>query len=223
MLQAKKEPVLKRWFDFSLALFGILVSLPVCFLITLAIYLEDRGPIFYLKKSIGKGGRIFYVIKFRSMIPYADRKIHLSFFEEDSRLTKVGKILRPMAMDELPQLINILKGEMSFVGPRAYAIERYGISRETADIKEQIILPEKVEFFKRTSVTPGLTGAEQVAMVNLYKHFIDDPTGKTVLDHDLFYIENQNFYLDLKLIFLSFLITFKRKWEIAGRKHWVNC
>src|SRR4030043_1391570 len=112
--------MLKRLFDIFLSSIGILGSSPLWILFSLAIKLEDKGPVFYKQQRMGKDGRIFNALKFRSMIPDAEKHTGAVWAtENDPRVTKVGRILRATAMDELPQLLNIFKGDMSFVGPRA--------------------------------------------------------------------------------------------------------
>src|SRR4030043_1105599 len=112
--------MLKRLFDIFLSSIGILGSSPLWILFSLAIKLEDKGPVFYKQQRMGKNGRIFNALKFRSMIPDAEKHTGAVWAtENDPRVTKVGRILRATAMDELPQLWNIFKGDMSFVGPRA--------------------------------------------------------------------------------------------------------
>ena len=196
-----KEPFLKRPFDFTLSLIGIIISFPLWILIGLLIWLEDRGPIFYSQYRVGKDGKIFKTIKFRSMIKDAEKQTGAVWAKEDDpRITKIGRILRATAMDELPQLLSILKGDMSFVGPRP---ER----------------PELVTQFNggipnynfRHVVKPGLTGIAQI-----YGKYDTPPQHK--LKYDLLYIKKQNFWLDLKLIFLSFLITFQGKWQSRKKK-----
>jgi lipopolysaccharide/colanic/teichoic acid biosynthesis glycosyltransferase len=115
-----REPLLKRPLDWTLALAMLTVSLPVWLLIALAIKLEDRGPIFFRQKRWGRGGQHFTALKFRTMSPNADTFRQAT--HNDSRVTRVGKLLRAMGLDELPQIINILRGDMSFVGPRALAV-----------------------------------------------------------------------------------------------------
>ncbi len=111
---------MKRLFDIFLSSIGLIGSAPLWIVFALAIKLEDRGPVFYRKERVGKNGRIFKALKFRSMIPDAEKHTGAVWASEnDPRVTKVGRILRATAMDELPQLLNILKGDMSFVGPRA--------------------------------------------------------------------------------------------------------
>ncbi|MFN3477260.1 MAG: sugar transferase, partial [Candidatus Methylomirabilales bacterium] len=114
------EPTSKRVFDLLLSAVGFLLSSPLWLLVALAIKLEDGGPVFYAQERVGKDGRPFRSWKFRSMVPDADVRFGpLQAAENDHRVTRVGRLLRATALDELPQLWNILKGDMSFVGPRA--------------------------------------------------------------------------------------------------------
>jgi lipopolysaccharide/colanic/teichoic acid biosynthesis glycosyltransferase len=200
--------MVKRIFDIVLSLFGTIVSSPLWLLISLAVLFEDGQPIFYFQERIGKGGRTFKALKFRSMIKDAEVGIGpVQAKENDSRITQVGRILRGTAMDELPQLINILKGDMSFVGPRALRpteLEVWG-NPEAARIEE---IPE---YRERQAVTPGLTGLAQVYLPT-------DAPRPEKFRHDLLYIEKQSFWFDLKLILLSFWITFRGKWESRGKK-----
>jgi lipopolysaccharide/colanic/teichoic acid biosynthesis glycosyltransferase len=191
----------KRLFDICLSSVGIIGSAPLWFVCSLAIKLEDRGPVFYRQERVGKQGRPFWTIKFRSMIPDAEKDSGAVWAKEnDPRVTKVGRILRATAMDELPQLWNIFKGDMSFVGPRA----------ERPELVEQFAQKIK-NYHSRFVVTPGLTGLAQV-----YGSYDTPPRKK--LRYDLLYIKKQSLLLDLKLILLSFLITFKGKWESREKK-----
>jgi len=185
----------KRMFDFCFALIGLHVSLPLWPIFSLIIWLNDGMPIFYMQERVGRDGRIFKSIKFRSMIKKAeDRTGPVWSKEEDSRIIKVGRVLRATAMDELPQLWNILKGDMSFVGPRSerpFFVEKF--------------LKEIPGYEKRFSVRSGLTGIAQV-----YGRYDTPPQKK--LEYDLEYIRRMNIFLDLKLILLSFIITFSAGW-----------
>ncbi len=193
--------MLKRAFDIVLSSFGLILSSPLWLIISLAIILEDGFPVFYSQKRVGKNGKIFKVLKFRSMIKDAEKYTGAVWASEnDPRVTKVGRILRATAMDELPQLLNILKGDMSFVGPRP----------ERPELVEKFV-KEFPDFKKRFAVKPGLTGLAQV-----YGQYDTPPQHK--LKYDLLYIKKQSFWLDLKLIFLSFYITLKGKWEHRGKK-----
>lgn len=187
----------KRFLDIFLSSLGLILSWPLWVLIALIIYLEDDAPIFYVQPRPGKYGKIFKAIKFRSMIKNSGVELTR---EDDLRITKIGFFLRKTAMDELPQMLNILKGEMSFVGPRA----------TPAHIAEEIV--KKMPSYKlRYSVKPGLTGIAQV-----FGSYDSSPQEK--LRYDLWYIKNYNFFLDIYLIFLSFLVTFVGKWETRREK-----
>lgn len=194
---------MKRIFDFSLALIGLFMSLPLWFIFTLAIWFEDRGPIFYFQDRVGKGGRIFKGMKFRSMMPDAEKNLGpVQAKKNDPRDTRIGRILRKTAMDELPQFINILKGEMSFVGPRALR----PLEIESTDVSKVRNIFEIPGFQKRSSIKPGLTGAAQVfASRNLPR--------EEKFKYDLWYVENMSFWLDIKLIAKSILTTLKARWD----------
>jgi len=200
--------MLKRLFDIALSSLGLIGSLPLWILFSLAIMIEDGFPIFYYQDRVGKNGRIFRVIKFRSMIKDAEAVTGpVQATEDDPRVTKVGRILRATAMDELPQLINILKGDMSFVGPRALRPmekEVHGNSNAT-DIED---VPG---YRDRLTVRPGLTGMAQV-------YLSTDSLRKDKFQYDLLYVQTRSFPLDLKLILLSFWITFRGKWESRQSK-----
>lgn len=203
-----KANFLKRPFDIFLSFSGILLSSPLWFLIAVLIWMEDRGAVFYLQERIGKKNRIFKAYKFRSMIMDAEKdNVPIQATENDPRVTRVGKILRKTAMDELPQLINIFKGDMSFVGPRALRPEEKEVNGE----EEVIPLKELPGYEKRHTGRPGLTGLAQV-------YLPADAPRKEKFQYDLLYLEKQSFWLDLKLIVFSFWITFRAKWESSEDK-----
>ena len=193
--------IAKRMFDIILSSLGILLSLPLWLLIALAVKLNDRGPIFYSHYRVGKRGKIFKAYKFRSMIKDAEREKGAVWAKEnDPRVTLIGQILRATAFDEFPQLINIFWGDMSFVGPRPERpklVERFRLEIKNYDFRHR--------------VKPGLTGIAQV-----FGKYDTQPKHK--LKYDLLYIQNQNFWLDLKLIMLSFWITAKGKWQSREKK-----
>ncbi len=193
---------MKRVFDFLLALAGLLVSLPLWFIFGLAVWLGDRGEIFYFQERVGKDGKIFKSVKFRSMVSKAEETSGpIQSGEHDRRVTKIGKLLRATAMDELPQLWNILKGQMSFVGPRALRpFEIDGPDNQPKSIKEF------AGFEQRCRIRPGLTGTAQILAPR-------DISRQEKFKYDIWYIGNQNLWLDVKIIILSFFITFKAKWE----------
>ena len=179
------------------------MSLPLWCILSLAIWLEDRNHIFYLQDRVGIDGMIFKGVKFRSMVFQAEKDIGpVQSCESDRRVTRLGRILRQTAMDELPQLLNILKGQMSFVGPRALRpFEIDGADNQPRDIRD---FPG---FRERCSVRPGLTGIAQILAPR-------DVSRQDKFKYDIWYIHNQNFWLDIKIIIFSFMITFMGKWEL---------
>jgi lipopolysaccharide/colanic/teichoic acid biosynthesis glycosyltransferase len=207
MAKIWKALFLKRPFDIGLSFVGLLLSSPLWAVIPLAIWLEDRGPVFYKQDRVGRNGRIFKALKFRSMRTDAEKDGPQQAVEHDPRVTKVGRILRGTAMDELPQLLNIFKGDMSFVGPRALRPNEKEVHGhpDTRDIRDI------TGYRERHVVRPGLTGLTQVFLPG------DTPRRKK-FRCDLLYIRKRSFWLDLKLIFLSFWITFRGKWESRESK-----
>jgi lipopolysaccharide/colanic/teichoic acid biosynthesis glycosyltransferase len=184
------------------------VSAPLWGLIALAVKLEDGGPVFYGQERSGLNGRSFNVRKFRSMIPDAEARTGaIQATAHDPRVTRVGRLLRATAMDELPQLWNIFVGDMSFTGPRALRpgeIEVVGSGRVE-------LLEDVPGFPVRASVRPGLTGVAQIYAAR-------DITRRHKFKYDLLYVRRQSFWLDVRLIGLSFWITFRGTWEARGRK-----
>ncbi len=182
----------KRMFDFVFALIGILCLWPLILIVAAVIHLYDGGPAFYRQTRLTRGGRKFKIWKFRSMRTDAEKDglVRLSTGENDSRITPIGRIVRKCRLDEIPQLFNILIGDMSFVGPRP---ERPEIAEQYYDS-----LPE---FRLRLQVKAGLTGYAQV-----YGKYNTDPYEK--LEFDLMYINNMSFLTDLKLILATLPILF---------------
>jgi len=203
-----REPFLKRPLDVLLSFVMIGLSLPVSLPIAIAIKIEDRGPIFYRQERWGRGGSRFRAYKFRTMVASSDTDFGIKQAREnDSRITTVGRILRAMGLDELPQLINIFLGDMSFVGPRSLAIGEI-----VQDGKGSVVDYEDVPYFwDRLHVRPGLTG---LATIYIPK----DSTPRQKFRYDLLYIRKQSFWLDVRLIILSFWISFRGKWETRGKK-----
>jgi len=203
-----KEPFLKRPLDIMLSSFMLIVSLPVSVLIALAIKLEDGGLILYRQQRWGRKGSHFKAYKFRTMVGNSDQEfVPKQASENDSRITRVGQFLRSTGLDELPQLLNIFRGEMSFVGPRSLAVGEI-----VRDEKGQVVNYENVVgFWERLSVRPGLTG---LATIYIPK----DAPPRRKFHYDLLYIRKQSFWLDVRLIVLSFWISFRGKWETRGKK-----
>lgn len=202
-----RSPRLKRPLDACLAAAGLLASAPLWLLIAAAVKLEDGGPVFYARERVGRGGRRFLSLKFRSMAPDSDARFGpRQAAPGDARVTWVGAFLRATALDELPQLWNILKGDMSFVGPRALlpAEIELGGNGEPAPLET---IPG---YEARHRVRPGLTGVAQVYAPRSIPR-------RQKFRFDLLYIRRQNLWLDLKLIALSVWISARGKWEHRGR------
>lgn len=203
-----KEPLLKRPFDFLLSAIGLIISAAFWLIIFLAIKLEDRGPLFYVQERWGKNKKKIKIYKFRTMVPHADKNWgRIQAMENDPRTTKVGKILRATALDELPQLISILNGELSFVGPRALPVNELQVNEKYGELPDEAI----PGFGLRVKARPGLTGIAQIyAPRNVIR--------RNKFRYDALYIIKQSFWLDIKLILLSFWITFTGGWESRGKK-----
>lgn len=188
------EGFVKRAFDIVLSSVLLFLLSPAFLIITLLIKAEDGGPVFYRQKRLTLNDRIFEILKFRSMVADAEKLTGAVLAEKDDpRITKVGRILRACRLDELPQLINIFLGDMSFVGPRP----------ERPELAEDII-KDTPEFAFRTKVKGGLTGYAQV-----YGKY--STTNYDKLRLDLIYIENYSLLLDLKLLFMTPQILFRRE------------
>ncbi|GBD44685.1 UDP-N-acetylgalactosamine-undecaprenyl-phosphate N-acetylgalactosaminephosphotransferase [bacterium HR40] len=184
--------VAKRVFDLVLAILVLVVTAPVLVLAALAIKLEDGGPVFYRQWRLGAGGRPFELVKFRSMRVDAERAGARFATPDDPRCTRVGRFLRRTRIDELPQLLNILKGEMSFVGPRP---ERPAFARELA---------ERIPYFDaRARVKPGLAGWAQLNQ----GYAASDGEHRLKLAYDLYYLKHWNLMLDLAILMRTLRIV----------------
>lgn len=182
---------IKRGMDIVIALLMLLVTLPCMFVIALAVKLEDGGSILYRQERITEGGKSFYMLKFRSMREDAEKDGMTLAKNQDCRITRTGRIIRNLHFDELPQLINVLRGDMSIVGPRP---ER----REFIEEYEAVI----PEFAERLKVKGGLTGYAQV-----YGKYNTEPEDK--IKYDLYYIYNYSVWLDIKILLLTVRILFQ--------------
>lgn len=189
----REQEVIKRAEDLIFAVLLLIPALPVMLLIALGIKLEDGGPVFYRQKRVTKGGREFDMLKFRSMQVDAEKDGPRLAGKNDSRITKMGKIIRNLHFDELPQIVNVLKGEMSMVGPRP---ER----REFIDEYAKII----PEFKERLKVRGGLTGYAQI-----YGKYNTGPEDK--IKYDLIYIYQYSLRMDIRLLFLTVRILFQKE------------
>jgi exopolysaccharide biosynthesis polyprenyl glycosylphosphotransferase len=190
-------PLFKRVMDLSIAAIGLTVLVILLPLVALALYVDSPGPIFYTQERVGKGGKTFRLIKFRSMIPHAEKEGEAVWAKEDDpRITRVGRFLRFTRLDELPQFINVLKREMSVVGPRPERPEF------VAELEEQI------PFYRvRHSVKPGMAGWGLVKYG--YTDSVEDALEK--VQYDLYYIKHQSIYLDLLILAktIGAMISFK--------------
>ena len=202
--QRVSEPLLKRPFDFVVSGIGLLLSAPLWAIIALAIKLDDGGRIFYEQERWGRGGSVFRVRKFRTMVENADA---VPAQQNDPRVTRPGRWLRASGMDELPQLLSICKGDMSLVGPRALAIgEKYRDDRGA-----NVAYQDVPGFKERLTVRPGLTG---LATIYLPK----DAHPRERFEVDLKYVRNPSFMRDVQLVLTSLWISVRGKWETRDKK-----
>lgn len=198
----------KRLLDIILSGGGLVVSAPLWAAIAALIKIEDGGPVFFSQERVGHQGGRFQALKFRSMIVDAEvRTGPIQAGENDPRITRTGRILRATAMDELPQLWNIFRGDMSFVGPRALRPGEIEVNGNGAAEK----LEDVPGFTDRCAVRPGLTGVAQIYAPR-------DVVRRRKFRYDRFYIRRQSFLFDVRLILLSFWITFLGRWEVRSRK-----
>jgi lipopolysaccharide/colanic/teichoic acid biosynthesis glycosyltransferase len=191
-----RQAGIKRAFDILLASLALLVSMPVWLFFAFLIWIEDPGPLLFVKNSVGLGGHNFRQFKFRSMISRAEQLTGPVLAEiNDQRILRFGRLMRKTALDELPQLLNILQGEMSFVGPRP---------QRTVLVQEY--LAHMPEYAARHAVRPGLAGLAQVV-----SHYYLTPRQK--LRFDRVYIANMSLGFDLKLVGLAFALAFYFRWK----------
>lgn len=188
-----EQRVAKRALDIVISALGIIVTAPLMLLIAILVKGYDGGPVFYFQDRLTLKGKTFKICKFRSMCVNSEKNGARLASRHDSRITPVGKVLRNLHLDELPQLFNVFMGDMSLVGPRP---ERKEIMREYEK--------ELPEFYYRLKVKAGLTGYAQV-----YGKYNTTPYDKLKLD--LFYIENYSFFLDIKLLFMTVKIFFQKE------------
>lgn len=198
---------MKRLFDVSFSVVGLIVSSPLWVVLALAVKLQDAGPVFFRQDRSGLDGHVFDVLKFRSMRVDAERRGARQAVTNDPRVTPLGRWMRATAMDELPQLWNILIGDMSVVGPRA--LRPGEIEAQGPGVFER--LEDVPGFAVRSSVRPGLTGVAQIyAGRNLPR--------RQKFRYDRVYIHQQSFGLDLRLVMLSFWISVSGAWEARGER-----
>ena len=182
------KPFLKPTLDFTVALIGILLLSPILFVTTIALFIANQGKPFFLQPRPGKNGTIFTMIKFKTMNDKKDAAGNL--LTDAERLTRVGKLVRTSSLDEIPQLFNVLKGDMSLIGPRPL-LPKY--------------LPLYNDFQKRRhEVKPGITGWAQVNGRNTL-------SWENKFEYDIWYVDNCSFALDMKILWLTVFKVFKRE------------
>lgn len=192
--ERKFQEFLKRGLDILFSIIGLLILVVLLPFIALAIKIDSPGPIFYTQKRIGKDGKIFTLYKFRTMKADAEKQGPQWSLPNDSRITSVGKILRSLHLDEFPQFFNILKGDISFVGPRP----------ERPAFVEQ--LKKEIPFYDvRHIVKPGFTGWAQIN----YHYGASVKEAEEKLRYDLYYIKNRSFFLDISIILKTIQLFFR--------------
>jgi sugar transferase (PEP-CTERM system associated) len=191
--RSKSIDLLKRATDLAAGIIGLAASMPIMIVVALVVRLESKGPIIFRQTRVGRMGKCFEVLKFRSMSDDAEKANGAQWASEnDPRVTRIGRFLRKYRLDELPQFVNVIRGEMSFVGPRP---ERPEFVRE---------LRKTIPYYdERHSVRPGLTGWAQVQYA--YGSSIEDAFNK--LEYDLFYLQNMSLTFDLAIIFRTIRIV----------------
>jgi sugar transferase (PEP-CTERM system associated) len=188
--------MIKRLLDLVLATFGLAVSLPISLITALLIKLESPGSVFYRQERVGERGEIFSIVKFRSMRQDAEKNGAVWASQNDSRVTRVGGFIRKVRIDEIPQMWNVIRGQMSFVGPRP----------ERPVFVEQLV--QKLPYYSlRHSVKPGITGWAQVC----YPYGASEEDALRKLEYDLYYIKNQSIFIDLLVIFRTVKTVLFRK------------
>jgi exopolysaccharide biosynthesis polyprenyl glycosylphosphotransferase len=179
---------LKRILDIILAFFGLVLTLPLTLLVAAAIKLDSPGVVLYKQRRVGLNGNVFTLLKFRSMQNGTDHDRRYAGEKHDPRITRVGKIMRQFRIDELPQMWNVLNGDLSFIGPRALMEE---------EVRE---FESRIPYFSlRHSIRPGITGWAQVN----YRHGTKIEDGLEKLQYDLFYIKHLSPFLDFRILFMT--------------------
>jgi len=198
--------MLKRFIDILFSFTGLLFSLPVFLLISVAIKLDSRGKIFFLQKRVGMGGKEFNLIKFRTMVVDADKSHLITVGVRDPRITRIGYFLRKIKMDELPQLINVLKGEMSIVGPRP-EVKKYvdmytEEQKRILSVKPGITSPASIEYINENEILGKSVDPEYT--------YIHEIMPKKLL-RDLDYVNTRTFGRDIVIIFRTFSTITRKK------------
>jgi len=196
-MKNKVQKIIKQSIDFLGALIGIIILGPLFLIVAILIKLDSRGPVFFRYERIGKDGKPFKPFKFRTMIEGAiETGLGYNIAENDERITRIGRFLRKWGIDEFPQLINVLRGEMSLVGPRPtlrYQVEKYN------DFQR-----------KRLLMKPGITGWALIHGRNL-------PSWEERIKYDVWYVENWSLWLDFKISLKTLDLIFIKKEGVYGR------
>ena len=196
---APVEPIFaKRTLDVALSLAAILIFLPLLGLIVLAIRLDSRGPALFRQHRTGRHGKIFEIYKFRSMTVLEDGAAVVQARVGDVRITRVGRVLRILSLDELPQLFNVLSGEMSLVGPRPHAVAH-----------DEYYSERIINYRIRQLAKPGITGWAQINGARGATPQLSDM--QTRIDLDVAYVERKNFWLDLKILARTPFVVLRRR------------
>lgn len=182
----KVYAVFKRFMDIVLSIIGLIILSPILLIVSIAIKIDSKGPVIFKQERIGKDGKVFKIYKFRSMVVGAE-KMGTGVYSKkgDSRVTRVGKFIRMTSIDELPQLVNILKGEMSFIGPRPVLTYH--------PWKYEEYTPEQL---KRFEVRPGVTGLAQI-------HGRKQVEWEKRIKYDVEYVEKLSLWEDIKIFFIT--------------------
>jgi polysaccharide biosynthesis protein PslA len=195
------DRIVKRLFDIALASAALLCLLPLLVLTAIAVRLNSPGPILFKQVRIGRGNQMFRMLKFRSMyVQQLDGAGHRSASRDDDRITRVGRIIRKTSIDELPQLVNVLKGDMSIVGPRPHALGSRAADKLFWEVDQR--------YWDRHATKPGLTGLAQVRGFRGATLVEDDLRNR--LQADLEYLENWSIWRDIKIIFLTVRVILHR-------------
>lgn len=194
---------LKKWLDLLCAIVLLIILSPLLLIISLVIKSTSKGPVLFVQDRIGKGQNIYHIYKFRTMVTDAELVGDglFVFSESDARITSVGKLLRKTSLDELPQLINIIKGDMSFIGPRPPVIYHpYKVNEYPTD------------FLERFAVLPGITGLAQVELRN-------SAVWNERIKLDIEYVEKVSFVFDLSILLKTVITVFKRENIVISEEH----
>lgn len=200
--------VLKRTMDIVFSVLGLVVSLPIVLVVALMVIMDSTGPVFYQAERVGRYGKKFHMYKFRSMVVDADKIGPPATAENDPRLTRLGRHLRKYELDELPQLVNVLIGQMSFVGPRPEVEEYTRLYTE----KEMVIL----------TVPPGMTDYSTIEFINLSKILARSPDQNVEILQNIMpkknrlrveYALNNSIWIDLKILVQTFMSIIRVKWS----------